>query len=217
MIELMKQGGPMMVPLLCLSVLAVAVVIERALFWVNQWRSRDRALVNRILKFVEEGDLDQASQFGPKTKDFVARTLLNGLRHRFYSLSLALETQSLIELKKMKKNLVTLDTIITAAPLLGILGTVLGIILSFNLMGFQGVQDPKLVTGGIAQALITTAFGLSIALVTLFPFNYFQSRYTEAIEELENTCSTLEILVDKLKGNKSSSQSSEEKLNENLS
>ncbi len=210
MLELIKQGGFVMYPLILLSVLSLGVIFERIFFWFKVSKSRDFALVNKILKFVEEGEPDTAAQFGLGTNDFVARTLLNGLRHRFYSLKLALETQALIEVKKMRKNLIVLDTIITAAPLLGILGTVVGIIISFDLLGGE-VADPKAVTSGIAQALITTAYGLSVALLTIFPFNYFTSKCNDSIEELERYSSTLELLIDRYKYPSSSNEVSEQR------
>lgn len=199
MITLIERGGIVMYPLIALSFLSVAVIVERLLFWIRADRRRDNTLVQRILKFVEEGGIDEAAAFGPASHDFIARTLLNGLRHRFYSLTLALETQAMIELKKMRRNLVILDTIITAAPLLGILGTVIGIIASFDVLGTTGIAEPQAVTGGIAQALITTAYGLSVALMSIFPYNYFNSKYEDAVEELEKYSSTLEMLIEKNK------------------
>ena len=78
-----------------------------------------------------------------------------------------------------------LDTIITIAPMLGILGTVTGIIASFDMLGLAGVEEPKAVVAGIAQALITTAAGLGISIATVFPYNYFSARIEAAQEELE--------------------------------
>ena len=106
----------------------------------------------------------------------------------------------------MKHGLNVLDTIITMAPLLGILGTVLGIIQSFDLLGQSGIQDPKAVTGGIAQALITTAAGLSVALVTLVPFNILVSRVQRATRLLENVTTQLEIAHRKGLGSHSATQ-----------
>jgi biopolymer transport protein ExbB len=203
MYVLIERGGWVMYPLIALSFLSIAVIVERFIYWFRTERGRDHALVGKILKFTEEGEPHVAASFGPSSQDFVARTLLNGLRHRFYSLSLGLETQAMIELKSMKRNLVVLDTIITAAPLLGILGTVIGIILSFDVLGAHGIADPKAVTQGISQALITTAYGLSVALITIFPYNYFSSKFDDAAEELEKYGNTLEMLVEKNKQLKS--------------
>jgi biopolymer transport protein ExbB len=88
------------------------------------------------------------------------------------------------EIERMKRGLDILDTIITMAPLLGILGTVLGIIDSFDLLGNSGIENPKAVTGGIAQALITTAAGLTVALMTLVPFNYLVAKVKKETKEV---------------------------------
>ena len=98
------------------------------------------------------------------------------------------------EIKRMKRYLPVLDTLITAAPLLGILGTVIGIIHSFDMLGRAGIQDPQAVTSGIAQALITTAAGLLIAIFTLFPYNYFMSKVEKAASRIEKYATSLEIV-----------------------
>jgi len=95
----------------------------------------------------------------------------------------------------MKAGLPVLDTIVTMAPLLGILGTVIGIIASFDLLGAAGIEDPKAVTGGIAQALISTAAGLTVALVTLVPFNYFVARTQREAERIARAATQLEIAL----------------------
>ena len=87
---------------------------------------------------------------------------------------------------------------ITVAPLLGILGTVLGIISSFQLLGTSGIADPKLVTSGIAQALITTATGLTISIVTVFPYNYFRARVAHASHVMEKYATSLEVVYAQL-------------------
>jgi biopolymer transport protein ExbB len=87
---------------------------------------------------------------------------------------------------------------ITVAPLLGILGTVTGIITAFNLLGPAGIEQPQLATTGIAQALITTAAGLFIAIPSIIPFNYFNSRAEEAALNIEKYATSLEIVYEKL-------------------
>jgi len=95
----------------------------------------------------------------------------------------------------------TLDTMITIAPLLGIFGTVIGIILSFEMLGTAGIENPQAVTAGIAQALITTAAGLGIAILSVFPFNYFNSRIERAALDIEKYATSLEIVYEKLSNN----------------
>jgi biopolymer transport protein ExbB len=105
--------------------------------------------------------------------------------HREHGLMEAMEVAAGDEIERMKRGLPILDTIITMAPMLGILGTVTGIIKSFNLLGTVGVADPRAATSGLAEALITTAAGLIVALATLVPFNYFVSRVTSSAKHLE--------------------------------
>jgi biopolymer transport protein ExbB len=110
----------------------------------------------------------------------------------------AMESAAAEELRRMQRFTGVLDTMITVAPLLGIFGTVLGIIDSFEILGAAGIADPRAVTGGIAQALITTAFGLGIAILSVFPFNYFNSRVEEAAHQIEQYATSLEIVYEKL-------------------
>lgn len=196
MVVLFERGGLVMWPLLALSFVAVAIIIERSLFHLRVGMGRKARYVKAVMRNVEKGKLEHALSLARRVPgDFVLRTLAHGLINRQRSLPQALEAQALLEVHKMKKNLSVLDTIVTAAPLLGILGTVLGIIASFHILGDQGISDPLGVTKGISEALITTAYGLTIALFTLIPLNYFRARGERCQEELENACSTLEVIM----------------------
>lgn len=196
--SLFAKGGPVMWWLLGLSLISLSVTIERCIFFWRVSITHKPREIQKILSFAEKNKLDEAMQAAGRIKnDFIARTLYQGLAHRDQALSRALETQAFNEMRRMKKYLSILDTAITAAPLLGILGTVIGIIGSFEAMGVQGTGDPLGVTQGISEALITTAFGLIIALGTLVPYNYFQSQFQRFVEELESTCSVLEFTLQK--------------------
>jgi len=109
-----------------------------------------------------------------------------------------MESAATEELQRMGRFMGALDTMITVAPLLGILGTVIGIIDSFEVLGSAGIDDPRAVTGGIAQALITTAAGLAIAIFAVFPYNYFRSRLRRAAHVIEQYATSLEIVYEKL-------------------
>jgi biopolymer transport protein ExbB len=98
--------------------------------------------------------------------------------------SRAAEEATLIE-QALGRWLWILETIVTAAPLLGLLGTITGMIRAFHLFGTEGLVDPRGVTGGVAEALIATAVGLFIALIALFAFNYFSHRLAEVMDEME--------------------------------
>ena len=193
--EWFRMGGPVMWPLLAASVVALAVVIERILFIMMELDSRDPAVVGLILSHTESGDIKKAVEIGRSSKDFVARTLSYGLAHRQRSFSNALLQAAGRELQRFSRGLPVLDTIVTLAPLLGLLGTVTGLIRSFGLLGANELQAPAAITGGIAEALIATAFGLSIAIVALIPFNYLGARVEEARHEIEDASTHLEMLL----------------------
>jgi biopolymer transport protein ExbB len=109
--------------------------------------------------------------------------------------SRAADAAGLVE-KQLSRWLWILETIVTAAPLLGLLGTITGMVRAFKLFGNQGLVDPTGVTGGVAEALIATAVGLFIALVALFAFNFFSHRQAQVMDEMERlgTC-----LVDRIR------------------
>ncbi len=99
------------------------------------------------------------------------------------------------ELRRFSSGLPALDTIVTLAPLLGLLGTVTGMIHAFGLLGDQTLDTPSAITGGIAQALIATAFGLGIAITALIPFNYLNAQLENAREDIEEAATRLEIAL----------------------
>lgn len=195
MLEIFQKGGPVMWPLLITSIVATTVVFERLLFIAREKKRRAPGLVDQILAAVEEGNIEKAISLGLRSKDFVARTLVYGLANREKSFSNALLRAANRELKRFNQGLQILDTIITLAPLLGLLGTVTGMIRSFSLLGGREIEAPTVITGGIAEALIATAFGLGIAIVALIPFNYLQARLEEARHEMEDASSHLELLL----------------------
>ncbi len=195
MFDWFRMGGPVMYPLLACSVLAMTVVTERLIFIMRELKQRDLALVGRILSHTEKGEIDKAVSEGKDSEDFVVKTLVYGLSHRDKSFSSALLQAASRELKRFSRGLPVLDTIVTLAPLLGLLGTVTGLIRSFGMLGAQQLEAPVAITGGIAEALIATAFGLSIAIIALIPFNYLNARVEEARHEIEEASSHLELLL----------------------
>jgi biopolymer transport protein ExbB len=194
--ELFQKGGPVMWPLLALSIVAVATVVERGLFLIiERWR-RDGRAVERVLASVERGRLDEAAAAGEASTDMVARVLAHGLAHRTTSLSNALIQAAGRELDRYQRGLVVLDTAITLGPLLGLLGTVTGLIRAFGLLGATALAaQQQVITGGIAEALIATACGLGIAIIAVIPFNYFNNRLERVRRELEDNANHLEILL----------------------
>lgn len=200
MYDIFVKGGPLMWPILFCSLVSLTISVERGLFWWRRDRRRNDKLIEDILSHTGRGDLNAALSIGNNTPAPVARVLVSGLVHRDYGLRESMEAAAVNEIECMKRGLNIMDTIITMAPLLGILGTVLGIIESFDLLGMSGIEDPKAVTGGIARALITTAAGLSVAIITLMPFNYFAAKVQKATRYLENITSRFEVACKKGQG-----------------
>ena len=195
MFYLMEKGGPIMWPLLLTSVVSLTVVLERLYFITATHLKRQPKTVEAMLAGVERGNVRDAIEAGKDSADFVAKVLVEGLKHREVGLSNALLRASNRELQHFNQGLSILDTVVTLAPLLGLLSTVTGMIRAFGLLGGHELDAPTVITGGIAEALIGTAFGLGIAVVALIPFNYLNARLEEARHELEDTTTHLELLL----------------------
>ncbi len=200
MLELFHSGGPLMYPLLACSVIALTVVIERAVFWAGVEYHRRRELVDEVLELSRRGQWQPVREKVRNCRDYVVRILVSGILHRDFSPAKAMEAAAADELQRMRRFMGVLDTMITVAPLLGILGTVVGIINSFEMLGVAGIEEPGKVTAGIAQALITTATGLSIAIFAVFPYNYFNARAENAALNIEKYATSLEIVFQKAAG-----------------
>ncbi len=196
--DLFQNGGPVMWPLLLCSITVLTVIFERMLFWFSLSRKRDRKLMDTVLTLAETGQWDAIKKQTEGSRDHIVRLIIVGILHRDYDMGRAMEAEAEEMLQRMNHLMPILDTMITVAPLLGIFGTVLGIISSFEMLGSSGLADPKLVTSGIAQALITTATGLGIAIIAVIPYNYFNSRITHAIHIMEKYATSLEVVYKKL-------------------
>ncbi len=192
--DVFKKGGPIMWPLLFASILALGTVIERVIFLLIERRKRDQKALDRLFAEVEKGDIGSAIRISKESKFYVVRTLGYALEHKEKSLSNALLYAQSKELKRFRRGIPILDTVITLAPLLGLLGTVTGMMGSFSLIGGE-LSAPGAITGGIAEALIATAFGLGIAITALLPFNFLNAKLDEASHEIESAAKQLELLV----------------------
>jgi biopolymer transport protein ExbB len=200
--ELFKYGGPIMWPILLTSLLAITVIVERLIFIFRENAQRDHDAVEKMLEKVEAGDVNGAIETGKKSKDFVARILVFALTHREHSLSNAFLRAANQELNRYQQGLMVLDTIITAALLLGLLGTVTGMMETFGALGEGGdiAAAAGRVMAGVGEALIAVMVGLSISIVTLLPFNYLNSRLEEARHEVEDASNALELIMKKNEG-----------------
>ncbi len=186
-LEALKFGGAMVYPLLLLAVLAAVVILDKAFV---HWRYV--RLPGPTLELVETynfswSDLEQ--QFmGLNPRNYFQRFFRKVMDNRgkpvWWVESRAGDEAQLIE-KAMSRGLWVLETTVTAAPLLGLLGTITGMMQAFKLIGNNGLVDPTGVTGGVAQALIATALGLFIAVIALFAFNFFSRRQSQVLDEME--------------------------------
>lgn len=198
MYQFFYNGGPVMYPLLACSLVVMTVIIERSIFWAKIELERNRSLVDEVLELCRCGDWDSVRKKTMGCKDFVVRIMVSGILHRDFSLLKAMEAAAADEVQRMRRFMGVLDTMITVAPLLGIFGTVLGIITSFEMLGSGGIENPRAVTAGVAQALITTATGLGIAILSVFPYNYFNAKVERAALDIEKYATSLEIVYEKL-------------------
>ncbi len=182
---LIERGGIVMLPLLVLSIISLTLILERTWFWVTIHRPRRLHRLERLNEALRAGDRPRATKLLTADRSpygqIVRRLLEQGVAE-----AVAVEAVQ-TQRPKLDRFMVSLSTIITAAPLLGILGTVLGIIQSFNLLGEQQtLTDPRAVSVGIAEALLTTAMGLAIALFTLFPYMIFRAQVERALGRVES-------------------------------
>src|SRR5438309_2202826 len=194
LIDNFRKGGPIMWPILIVSIVGLTVVIERIFWWSGRWFRRDPKRIEKVFTAIEVGDVAEASRLSRDSRDPVLRMMWNGLNHQHTSLQGALQVAAGIEIKRAGRFLVVMDTLVTLAPLLGLLGTITGLIRSFSFLGNEELAV-QAVTGGIAEALIATACGLGIAIFALIPFNFFTSRVSNLEFELQTAATNLEVML----------------------
>jgi biopolymer transport protein ExbB len=196
--ELFHAGRFMMWPIMIVSFLLITVVSERLIFLFRENSRRQPEVVEKMLEKVEANDIDAAVDLGKRSQDYVARILVYAITHKEHSLGNAFTRAANQEMQRFSQGLPTLDTCITAAPLLGLLGTVTGMMATFaSLQGGDIAAAAGQITGGVAEALIATACGLLIAVSGLFPFNYLNARLDQARHEVEDASNSLEIIIKK--------------------
>ncbi|HWR39844.1 MAG TPA: MotA/TolQ/ExbB proton channel family protein [Patescibacteria group bacterium] len=190
MYELLK-GGWMMIPLALCSIAAVAVIIERYLYF-RRIGAGDGP--DKVLGLVGEGRLEEALEIAQSSSLPTMKILAAGIGQQ-HNPTKAMEAEGIAELADLKGGLPILDTIVTLSPLLGLLGTILGMISSFKIMSFSEIGQPHAVTGGVAEALIATATGITVAVLALIPYNYFYRRVEREVEIIEHYACRLELAL----------------------
>jgi len=187
MLELFQMGGALMYPILGCSVIALAIFLDR--IWTYHAVRRSAApLFREVERLVSEGEAEQAITLCHQQGTAMGRILQIALKNRgaarSYIKTLAEEVGSR-ETAALERYLGLLGTIATISPLLGLLGTVLGMIRAFTVMATDGVGTPATLGGGISEALLTTAAGLSVAVPTILLHKYLSSRVDRTILEME--------------------------------
>ncbi len=193
-VQFFLQGGPVMYPILICALIAVAVVGERSFWWFRESSRRDPNRLAQILGALENQDVPAAAKLADGSQDPVIRMIHNGLEHVHSSLQGALELGAGIELERAGRFLTIMDTLVTLAPLLGLLGTVTGLMRAFLSIGTAELSVTA-VTGGIGEALIATACGLGIAIFCVVPFNFFTAKVARLQFELEAAATNVEVMV----------------------
>jgi len=187
-LEFINKGGFMMYPLLLCSVLLIALCIERALVLRKASIDGD-ALLEDIKKVFTPGDNPELAmkasltEGGPVGKMF-ARGLKNAHRSAD-AIEMAMEQEAANETPNLEANLPIIKTIVNIAPLLGLLGTIAGMITAFRAASAKGLSNPTEILGGISEALVTTATGITLAIIGFIFYNYFANLNRKIVEDME--------------------------------
>jgi len=187
MVAILIKGGPVMIPLAILSILGVAVTIEKIIS-LRQARVVQREILNTIDSVNTPADIPMAIKICERNNSPFANVIRSGLEEAGEPLPIvrqAMEDTGRREVKRLERYMVLLETVAAASPLLGLLGTVFGMIKVFSVISISGVGQAGLLSGGIAQALITTAFGLSIGIPALVAFNLLDTRIETIVVKID--------------------------------
>ncbi|HHP7231435.1 MAG TPA: MotA/TolQ/ExbB proton channel family protein [Xenococcaceae cyanobacterium] len=196
--QLFNNGGVVMFPLLGLSIFALAMILERSLFWFKLARGQEKILKKVLTVYQEDAEMAamllKRNQHLPMARIFLAALSLK--RPTPEKFRLALESAAQAEIPALKRFSNSFDIITSVSPLLGLLGTVLGLITSLASLRIGEIETSQAtgVTGGISEALTSTATGLVIAIMTLFFASTFRGLYLQQIALIQEFSSQLELL-----------------------
>ncbi|MBE9047310.1 MotA/TolQ/ExbB proton channel family protein [Pleurocapsales cyanobacterium LEGE 10410] len=197
-LQLFKSGGVVMYPLLGLSIYSLAIILERSLFWLKTSRQQDKVIKQLLNLYRDEPQA--ANKMLQRHHDLpIARVFLVALsleRSTPQKFKLALESAAQAEIPILKRFSNSLETVISVAPLLGLLGTVLGLIVSLSSLQLGDIESSQAagVTGGIGEALTSTAAGLIVAIATLFFASIFRGLYLQQIALIQEVGGQLELI-----------------------
>lgn len=193
-VETFLKGGWVMWPILVTFFLAFCVVLDRAVWWLRFQASLQSGKQEQARIAIGTGDFETAWDLGKITEDPYLTNLHEGMAHARTSMLAAMQLHATHLIEKSEARMWVLNTLITLAPLLGLFGTVVGIMGSFSFVGDEQLAASK-VSGGIAEALIATACGIAIAILCLLPYNFFRKRVSVLRGSLERWINHTELLV----------------------
>ena len=187
MYEYLVKGGVLMIPIAACSIVGLAVFFERA-WTLRSGRNVPREVVRRAEDLVRRGQVEEAIAFCRRSRSPVARILLAALKNAGLERDAVKEAVQEVgrrEAAHLERYVGVLGTVANVSPLLGLLGTVSGMIKAFTVISVEGVGNPASLAGGISEALITTAAGLTVAIPAFVAYRYFLSRVDRLVLELE--------------------------------
>ncbi|MDH3532560.1 MAG: MotA/TolQ/ExbB proton channel family protein [Gammaproteobacteria bacterium] len=187
MVEIVKSGGYLMAPIIICAIIAMGIVLER--FWtLRQKRVIPEDLTSQVWSWVKNDQLDQKQiqtlYQGSPLGQILAAGLINRSRERAV-LKDSIEDTGRHVVHELERYVETLGTVAAVTPLLGLLGTVIGMVKVFTAITTHGVGNPTVLAGGIAEALITTAAGLTVAIPALIAYRYYRTRVDKLVVDME--------------------------------
>lgn len=178
-VTLIGKGGLIMVPIVICSIIALTIIIER-LYFFRKSAEKPESVFKKIIDSIDQGKYSQALEVCRLSPGPISRLIENGLRQKGapkWKLEESLTLAGQEEINKLGKNIRGLEVIATISPLMGLLGTVVGMVAAFNKVAeYKGQVDPSLLAGGIWEALLTTAAGLAVAIPAVVMLHYFDRK-----------------------------------------
>ena len=193
-VETFLEGGWVMWPILATFFLALCVILDRAIWWLGLKAKLRLTAQDQARTAIGTGDFSTAWNLTRNTSDPYLKNLAEGITHAHTSMLAAMQLHATHLIEKSEARMWVISTLITLAPLLGLFGTVVGIMGSFSFVGDEQLAATK-VSGGIAEALIATACGIGIAILCLLPYNFFRKRVSMLRGSLERWINHTELLV----------------------
>ncbi len=181
-------------PIIATFFLALCVILDRAVWWLRYQNTLDPTNQEKARNAIGNGDFATAWKLGKNTTDPFLINLAEGITHARTSMLAAMQLHATHLIEQSESRMWVINTLITLAPLLGLFGTVMGIMGSFSFIGDEQLAASK-VSGGIGEALIATACGIGIAILCLLPYNFFRKRVSVLRSSLERWINHTELLV----------------------